>query len=97
MLALPGDGSRQRPEEPVAARVRLSTIIHLAKGLELRAVIVSALDQLPNPHRADEVRDSNLFYDGLKWALEQLAVTWVGQNDFADRVRRPNKVNLFPW
>ncbi len=44
--------------------VRLLTI-HASKGLEFPAVIVSALDQLPNPIVPDELRDSNLLYVGL--------------------------------
>ncbi len=44
--------------------------IHGAKGLEFPAVIVSAVDQLPNPMDPDEVRDSNLLYVALTSRLK---------------------------
>jgi superfamily I DNA/RNA helicase len=70
--------------------VRLMTI-HAAKGLEFPAVIVSGIDQLPNPMEPDEVRDSNLLYVALTRATDHLAATWVGHSAFTDRVLRSNK------
>jgi hypothetical protein len=70
--------------------VRLTTI-HSAKGLEFPVVILTALDQLPNSLRGDEVGDSNLFYVGLTRALEHLAVTWSRRSPFTDRVLRSSK------
>jgi hypothetical protein len=70
--------------------VRLLTI-HASKGLEFPAVILSALDQLPNPIVPDELRDSNLLYVGLTRAMDHLAVTWSGSSDFTGRVLRSNK------
>lgn len=67
--------------------IRLLTI-HAAKGLEFPAVIASALDQLPNPMKRDEVRDSNLLYVGLTRATDHLVVTWAGRSTFTDRVER---------
>jgi ATP-dependent exoDNAse (exonuclease V) beta subunit len=65
--------------------------IHSSKGLEFPAVIVSALDQLPNPMEPDEVRDGNLMYVGLTRAIDHLAVTWTGRITFADRILRASK------
>ena len=59
--------------------------IHASKGLEFPAVIVSAVDQLPNPMEPDEVRDGNLLYVGLTRAIDQLAVTWTGRSAFTDQ------------
>jgi UvrD-like helicase C-terminal domain/AAA domain/Nuclease-related domain len=70
--------------------IRLLTI-HSSKGLEFPAVIVSALDQLPNPIHRDELRDSNLLYVGLTRAIDHLAVTWSGGSDFTDRLLRSTK------
>jgi hypothetical protein len=70
--------------------IRLLTI-HSAKGLEFPAVIVSSLDQLPNPIAPDERRDSNLLYVGLTRAIDHLAVTWSGRSDFTDRILRSTK------
>jgi hypothetical protein len=67
--------------------VRLSTI-HASKGLEFRAVVLAALDLLPNPWDADEIRDGNLLYVGLTRATDHLAVTWAGRSAFTDRVLR---------
>src|SRR5262249_12871792 len=68
--------------------LRLLTI-HSAKGLEFPAVIVSSLDQLPNPIDPDERRDSNLLYVRLTRALDHLAVTCTGRRHFPDRTLRP--------
>ena len=70
--------------------VRLMTI-HASKGLEFPAVIVSAVDQLPNPMEPDEVRDGNLLYVGLTRAIDHLAVTWTGRSAFTDRILRASK------
>jgi superfamily I DNA/RNA helicase len=70
--------------------VRLLTI-HAAKGLEFPAVIVAAVDQLPNPLDPDEVRDGNLLYVALTRATDHLALCWVGQSAFTERVLRSNK------
>jgi hypothetical protein len=70
--------------------VRVMTI-HAAKGLEFRAVILAALDLLPNPIERDEARDSRLFYVGLTRAIDELYVTWSGASAFTDRVRRSSK------
>jgi ATP-dependent exoDNAse (exonuclease V) beta subunit len=70
--------------------VRLMTI-HASKGLEFPAVIVSALDQLPNPMEPDEVRDGNLLYVGLTRAIDHLTVTWTGRSAFTDRILRASK------
>jgi superfamily I DNA/RNA helicase len=75
--------------------VRLMTI-HAAKGLEFAAVIVSALDQLPNPFVPDEVRDSNLLYVGLTRATDDLVVTWASRSAFTERVLRSNKPTSIP-
>jgi ATP-dependent exoDNAse (exonuclease V) beta subunit len=76
--------SLARPE------VRLMTI-HSSKGLEFVAVIVSELDQLPNPIEPDEVRDGNLLYDGLTRAIDHLMGTWSGRSAFTDRILRASK------
>ncbi len=70
--------------------VRLLTI-HASKGLEFRAVIVSAVDQLPNPIEPDAVRDCNLLYVGLTRAIDHLAVTWSGRSEFTGRILRSTK------
>lgn len=70
--------------------VRLMTI-HAAKGLEFRAVILAALDLLPNPIDADEDRDSRLLYVGLTRANDELLVTWTGRSAFTDRIMRSNR------
>jgi hypothetical protein len=75
--------------------IRLLTI-HSAKGLEFPAVIVSSLDQLPNPIAPDELRDSNLLYVGLTRAMDHLAVTWSGRSDFTDRILRSTKAAPLP-
>jgi superfamily I DNA/RNA helicase len=75
--------------------IRLLTI-HSSKGLEFPAVIVSALDQLPNPIERDELRDSNLLYVGLTRAIDHLAVTWSGRSEFTDRILRSNKAVPLP-
>ena len=75
--------------------IRLLTI-HSSKGLEFPAVIVSALDQLPNPIVPDELRDSNLLYVGLTRAIDHLAVTWFGHSDFTDRILRSTKAAPLP-
>jgi ATP-dependent exoDNAse (exonuclease V) beta subunit len=75
--------------------IRLLTI-HASKGLEFPAVIVSALDQLPNPIVPDELRNSNLLYVGLTRAMDHLAVTWAGRSDFTDRILRSNKAEPLP-
>ncbi len=75
--------------------IRLLTI-HSSKGLEFPAVIVSALDQLPNPIVPDELRDSNLLYVGLTRAIDHLAVTWSGRSDFTDRILRSTKASPLP-
>jgi UvrD-like helicase C-terminal domain/AAA domain/Nuclease-related domain len=75
--------------------IRLLTI-HSSKGLEFPAVIVSALDQLPNPIVSDELRDSNLLYVGLTRAIDHLAVTWSGRSDFTDRILRSTKAAPIP-
>jgi superfamily I DNA/RNA helicase len=75
--------------------LRLLTI-HSAKGLEFPAVIVSSLDQLPNPIDPDERRDSNLLYVGLTRALDRLAVTWTGRSDFTDRILRSTRASPLP-
>jgi hypothetical protein len=75
--------------------LRLLTI-HSAKGLEFPAVIVSSLDQLPNPIEPDERRDSNLLYVGLTRAIDHLAVTWSGRSDFSDRILRSTKAVPLP-
>lgn len=72
------------------------TTIHSAKGLEFPVVILTALDQLPNVRRGDEVGDSNLFYVGLTRALEHLVVTWTGRSAFTDRVLRSTKAVELP-
>ena len=75
--------------------IRLLTI-HSAKGLEFPAVIVSALDQLPNPIAPDELRDSNLLYVGLTRAIDHLAVTWSGRSEFTDRILRSTRAVVLP-
>ncbi len=75
--------------------IRLLTI-HSAKGLEFPAVIVSSLDQLPNPIAPDALRDSNLLYVALTRAIDHLAVTWSGRSDFTDRVLRSTKAAPAP-
>ena len=65
--------------------VRLVTI-HSAKGLEFPAVILTALDQLPDPRTGDLVADGNLLYVGLTRAMTHLAVTWSGSSTFTERV-----------
>ena len=75
--------------------VRLMTI-HASKGLEFPAVIVSAVDQLPNPIEPDELRNSNLLYVGLTRAIDHLAVTWSGRSDFTGRVLRSTKAVPLP-
>jgi hypothetical protein len=75
--------------------VRLMTI-HASKGLEFPAVIVSAVDQLPNAIELDELRDSNLLYVGLTRAIDHLAVTWTGRSDFTDRILRSTKAMPLP-
>ena len=70
--------------------VRLLTI-HGAKGLEFPAVIVTGLDLLPSPHRADEVGEGNLLYVGLTRAMDHLAVTWAGRSAFTDKVRQSSR------
>ena len=70
--------------------VRLMTI-HAAKGLEFRAVILAALDLLPNPIERDEDRDGRLLYVGLTRANDELVVTWSGRSDFTDRVHGSTK------
>jgi len=70
--------------------VRLLTI-HGAKGLEFPAVIVTGLDMLPSPHRADDLGESNLLYVGLTRAMDHLAVTWAGRSAFTDKVRQSSK------
>ena len=75
--------------------VRLMTI-HSSKGLEFPAVIVSSLDQLPNPMEPDEVRDGNLLYVGLTRAIDHLAVTWTGRSSFTDRIPRASKGEALP-
>ncbi|CAN5800191.1 NERD domain-containing protein/DEAD/DEAH box helicase [soil metagenome] len=77
------------------AGVRLLTI-HSSKGLEFPAVIVSAVDLLPNPMEPDEVRDSNLLYVGLTRAIDHLAVTWSGRSRFTDRILRSTKAQPLP-
>jgi hypothetical protein len=49
-------------------------------------VIETAVYQLPNPMKPDEIRDGNLQYVGLTRAIDHLAVTWVGRSTFTDRV-----------
>ncbi len=75
--------------------IRLLTI-HSAKGLEFPAVIVSSLDQLPNPIAPDDLRDSNLLYVGLTRAIDHLAVTWSGRSDFTERILRSTKAAPMP-
>jgi hypothetical protein len=75
--------------------IRLLTI-HSSKGLEFPAVIVSAVDQLPNPMEPDEVRDGNLLYVGLTRAIDHLAVTWTGRSTFTDRILRASKAEVLP-
>jgi hypothetical protein len=75
--------------------VRLTTI-HSAKGLEFPVVILTAMDQLPNVRRGDEVGDSNLFYVGLTRALEHLVVTWSRRSAFTDRVLKSGEAVALP-
>ena len=75
--------------------VRLLTI-HAAKGLEFRAVILAALDLLPNPIDRDQDRDGRLLYVGLTRANDELYVTWAGKSDFTDRVQRSTKAISLP-
>ena len=65
--------------------------IHGAKGLEFPAVIVTGLDLLPSPHRADEVGESNLLYVALTRAMDHLVVTWAGRSAFTEKVRQSSK------
>ncbi len=65
--------------------VRLSTI-KSAKGLEFSAVILVALDQLPDDRDTPE-ENINLLYVALTRAQEQLLMTWKGSSEFTERVR----------
>jgi superfamily I DNA/RNA helicase len=86
----PGGGVRSLAQPGV----RLATI-HAVKGLEFTAVILCALDLLPNRQQVDEVRDGNLLYVGLTRATDELIVTWAGRSDFTDRLPRASKA--VPW
>ena len=79
-----------REEFTTRPGVRLVTI-HSAKGLEFPAVILTALDQLPDRRNGDGVADGNLLYVGLTRAMTHLAVTWSGASTFAERVVRSGK------
>jgi len=68
--------------------------IHSSKGLEFPAVVVSALDQLPNRPETDEVFESNLLYVGLTRATDHLFVTWAGTSRFTERVLRSDRVTI---
>jgi superfamily I DNA/RNA helicase len=70
--------------------VRLCTI-HSAKGLQFPVVILSALDQLPNPMSSDEEADRNLFYVALTRAEHQLVLTWTGSSKFTEQVLQSNR------
>jgi len=70
--------------------VRLMTI-HAAKGLEFAAVILTALDLLPNPMEPDERRDGNLLYVGLSRANDHLVVTWASRSAFTERILKSTK------
>ncbi|SIO61375.1 Superfamily I DNA and RNA helicases [Singulisphaera sp. GP187] len=85
----PGGGVRALAQPGV----RLATV-HAAKGLEFRAVILCALDLLPNRQQIDEVRDSNLLYVGLTRATDELIVTWAGRSAFTDRLPYASKAIL---
>ncbi len=70
--------------------VRLCTI-HSAKGLQFPVVILSAVDQLPNPMSSNEEADRNLFYVALTRAEHQLVLTWTGRSKFTERVLQSNR------
>jgi DNA helicase IV len=70
------------PQSLARPGIRLSTI-RKAKGLEFRAVVVAAVDQLTDP---DDTVDANLLYVGLTRATDHLAVTWTGRSKFTDRI-----------
>ena len=54
--------------------------IYSAKGSEFPAVVLPALDQLPDPRSRDVAADGNLLNVGLTCAMSRPVVTWSGSS-----------------
>jgi superfamily I DNA/RNA helicase len=74
--------------------VRVCTI-HSAKGLEFPAVILCAVDQMPNRNN-DELSEAHLLYVALTRAMNHLAVTWTGQSAFTQRIEKSGRAEAQP-
>lgn len=72
--------------------IKIQTI-HLAKGLQYRAVILMWGDQLPRPFEdTDEETDSRLLYVALTRAEEFLAITYSEFSPFIQTIQESGKV-----